>query len=334
MVVNANRRCEVCGSPSSAEDVGIVDLEDGLRVGDVGPEEDVEEPLGRTDGAAVVLERLGPADHEERVARDRVERLHPPALEDREAPERLDVEAAHRARRDERHRRRPRGRARRRSTGRASGCSCCGLLLLRAAAASPARRSPRRSEMAKWTRRPSVTSTVEMYGMSQPGFCDDLQDGQGVALPEARLVERLPVVAERLVHVDEDVAVLAAGRVLQPDEAREVLRDVGARVDVVPEVLERERVGQVLAPLAQRERCRSARRTTNGCGCSMALLASQVPRLRPPASTSTTATERSICVVRGDRRERPEREPDARALRRARRSARPARRLPSCAFRW
>src|SRR5690349_13957259 len=75
-----------------------------------------------------------------------------------------------------------------------------------------------------------------------------LEDGERVALPEARLVEGLAVVAQRLVHVDEHVPLLAAPRVREVHEAREVLRDVGARVDVVAELLERHRVGQVLAP--------------------------------------------------------------------------------------
>ena len=80
-----------------------------------------------------------------------------------------------------------------------------------------------------------------------------LQDGEGVALAEAGLVEGLAVVAHGLVHGDEDVAGLPGAGIGEVHQAGEVLRDLGAGVLVVAELLQRHRVGQVLAPVAHGE---------------------------------------------------------------------------------
>ena len=152
------------------EDVGVVDLEDWLCVGELGTEHDVEEPLVRADRAPLVLERLRAADEQQRVPRDGVDGLHAAALEHREPPERVHVEPADGPRG---HEREPRAEERERARDPGGeplqrgdhAASCAGVWC-----APAARRRPRRSAMAKWTRSPRVTSTVETYGMSQPGF--------------------------------------------------------------------------------------------------------------------------------------------------------------------
>ena len=110
--------------------------------------------------ANLVLEGLGPADHHERVARERVHRLHPAALEDGEPPEGVEVEAADRARGDEGDGGAGEGEGARDPRDllpEGAHAASCGA----PAGAAAARRSPRRSEMAKWTRSPRVTSTVD-----------------------------------------------------------------------------------------------------------------------------------------------------------------------------
>src|SRR5512136_2841954 len=59
-------------------------------------------------------------------------------------------------------------------------------------------------------------------GQEPAGILHHLQHRQGVPLAEARLVEGLPVVAQRLVHVDEHVALLAARGVGEVHQAGEV----------------------------------------------------------------------------------------------------------------
>ncbi len=77
-----------------SQHVGVVDDEDGLEVGHLGPEEHVEDPLARAHRPVLVAEALLPTDQEQRVAGRRVERLQPAALQHREAREPVDVEPA------------------------------------------------------------------------------------------------------------------------------------------------------------------------------------------------------------------------------------------------
>src|SRR5438067_8398166 len=91
-------------------------------------------------------------------------------------------------------------------------------------------------------------------GQEPPGVLHHLQDGEGVVLAEARLVERLAGVPERLIHVDEDVARLSGRRAREVDQAGEVLRDVGSGVDVVLEPLQGHGEGQVFPAAPERER--------------------------------------------------------------------------------
>src|SRR5438067_5708820 len=91
-------------------------------------------------------------------------------------------------------------------------------------------------------------------GQQPSRVLDHLQDGERVVLAEARLVERLASVAEWLVHVDEDLARLSRRGTRDLHQAGEVLRDVGARIDVVLELLEGHRERQVFAVAPERER--------------------------------------------------------------------------------
>ena len=70
----------------------IIDDEGGLPIGHLWAEEDVEEPFRGPDRPALVAERLLAADHEQRIARERVDGLHPSAFEDGKAAEGIHVE--------------------------------------------------------------------------------------------------------------------------------------------------------------------------------------------------------------------------------------------------
>jgi hypothetical protein len=153
------------------QDVGVVDHEDGLEVGHLGPEEHVEDPFPRAHGPVLVAEALLPPDHEQGVARGRVERLQAAALEHREAGEPVDVEPAdltggphHGERADQRE-----------ATGDPR-CVLADLLHDHASFADWTSRAASRFRddflmlTVKWMMSPTATSTHETYGMSQPGF--------------------------------------------------------------------------------------------------------------------------------------------------------------------
>jgi hypothetical protein len=91
------------------EDVWIVDHEGGLGVRQLGPEEDVEEPLVGPHGPRLLLpaqllfeaEAHLAADHQQRIARHRVDGLDAPALQHRQPAEGVEVHPTHRPGRQE-----------------------------------------------------------------------------------------------------------------------------------------------------------------------------------------------------------------------------------------
>lgn len=82
---------------------------------------------------------------------------------------------------------------------------------------------------------------------------DDLEDRGGVVVFETGLVEREARVTERVVHEDEDLAIIDAVRGGEADAAGEVFGDVGAGVAVVREFQQRERERQIVAGEAERD---------------------------------------------------------------------------------
>ena len=68
---------------------------------------------------------------------------------------------------------------------------------------------------------------------------NDLQNGDTwVNVVEAGLIEGFAGVPERIVHINQDFAVLTGVGALQPNAAGEILRDIRAAVNVVAEFLE------------------------------------------------------------------------------------------------
>jgi hypothetical protein len=150
--------------PHEPEDLRVVDHEHRVLVRQLRPEQDVQDPLVGGDGPAllrpvavrVVAEALLAADHQQRVPRHRVHRLHAPALQHRQPAERVGVEPADRARGDDGDRRA--------DDREAAGEPGDQLLELHecASAAAARRRIDLLIVMAKWTSSPTVTSTQEM----------------------------------------------------------------------------------------------------------------------------------------------------------------------------
>ena len=86
-------------------------------------------------------------------------------------------------------------------------------------------------------------------GQQPAGVANHLQHGDFVVTGfETGLVERQPGVAQRVVHVDLHLAVLAGGGVLDAHAAAEILGDVRAGIFVVAEFDEVERI--VITPKA------------------------------------------------------------------------------------
>src|SRR5438067_12245238 len=79
-------------------------------------------------------------------------------------------------------------------------------------------------------------------GNQPAGILHHLQDRELDSVPETRLVESIAGVPQRLVHRDQHVAFLALRRIGKVHETGEILRDVGARIQIVRELLERQRV--------------------------------------------------------------------------------------------
>ena len=78
-------------------------------------------------------------------------------------------------------------------------------------------------------------------------IADHLQDGAAVVRFEAGLVIGIAEVAQRVIHVDQHLAVLVVLRIGEGDLAGEVFRDLGAGIRLVGEVLQRHAVGFVVA---------------------------------------------------------------------------------------
>ncbi len=78
-----------------SQEFRIVDDEDGLGICAGGTEQDIQHPLVRTNGAAINVDALLAADHEQGGARDGIQRFHAPALEDRQLREPSRIETAH-----------------------------------------------------------------------------------------------------------------------------------------------------------------------------------------------------------------------------------------------
>src|SRR5678815_2636749 len=66
----------------------------------------------------------------------------------------------------------------------------------------------------------------------------DLEDRRLVIFLKTGLVERLAAVTQRMIHINQNVAVHSALRVLERDLAREVLWDFGAGILFVGELLQ------------------------------------------------------------------------------------------------
>jgi hypothetical protein len=79
--------------------LGVVDEERRLGVGALGPEQHVQDPLVRIDGAALAGDALLAADHQQGVAGHGIQGLDAPPFQHRGAAEHFQVEAPGRARR-------------------------------------------------------------------------------------------------------------------------------------------------------------------------------------------------------------------------------------------
>ena len=132
----------------------IIDDEGGLPIGHLWAEEDVEEPFRGPDRPALVTERLLAPDQEQRIARDRVDGLHPSAFEDGKAAEGIHVESAHlgglEQRRTHRRERERTCHPREDFRGGHAGSD-----------ATRRRTNDRRNESAKWKMSPAATRTQE-----------------------------------------------------------------------------------------------------------------------------------------------------------------------------
>src|SRR5437899_6033788 len=84
-------------------------------------------------------------------------------------------------------------------------------------------------------------------GGDRGGVFHHLEYGQAVVFAEGRLVKCPAFVAQRVVHVDERGAVFVLFRVRQEHEAGKILWDVGSRVDVVVEFLQRQGKREVVS---------------------------------------------------------------------------------------
>ena len=73
------------------------------------------------------------------------------------------------------------------------------------------------------------------------GILHDLEDGRRIVVIEARLIESHALVAQRVIHVDQRLPIFVAGRIQQPNSAREVLGKIGPRVTIVTKLNELNR---------------------------------------------------------------------------------------------
>ena len=90
-------------------------------------------------------------------------------------------------------------------------------------------------------------------GREPTGVVDDLQDGAVVVRVEARLVVGFARIAQRVVHVDQHLALLAGLGALQQDPAGEVLGNVRPRIHIMLELEKLDAVGLVMPARPQRE---------------------------------------------------------------------------------
>jgi len=106
-----------------------------------------------------------------------------------------------------------------------------------------------------WTSRPTPTRNV---GHQPRGIAHDLQHRGAVVVGETGLVESQALMAQRVVHVDHDLAPGPAVVGVEAQRAGEVLRDLRARIAVVRELQQRQREGLIRPPRPQREPPRAA----------------------------------------------------------------------------
>ena len=83
------------------EQIIVVDQENVPCVGERGLEGELRKPCGRSSRCAFTGDFLLRVNRQQRVARQRVQRLHPTILDHRQRPEALEIEALRRTRRPE-----------------------------------------------------------------------------------------------------------------------------------------------------------------------------------------------------------------------------------------
>ena len=83
-----------------SQDLGIVDGEDRLGVGDLGPEHEIQQPFVGGEGPALEAQGLLAAQNEQGVSRHGVQGFHAPAFEHGNVSEAVHVEATHLAGRE------------------------------------------------------------------------------------------------------------------------------------------------------------------------------------------------------------------------------------------
>ena len=144
----------------------------------------------------------------------------------------------------------------------------------------------------------------------------DLQHRGAVVVGIARLVEGAAAEAQRIVHEDPHLAVVAAVVAAQADGAREVPRDVGSRIDVVGELEQGDRERQVVAlgaegeppgPPLVRERLRLLAASSRRGRCRGALRARQLDEARSASWTRPAWSSPASASPRCRRPPRPSR---------------------------
>ncbi len=110
---------------------------------------------------------------------------------------------------------------------------------------------------------PQCHQAASHVGRDGGGIAHHLQDGALIARFKARLEKCFAVVAERIVHVNQDVAVIAGGGIVQMNPAGEISWNIRAGIQIVIKGQQGDVIRLVIPNRAQRDLPRpSAKRET------------------------------------------------------------------------